>query len=261
MWAALVPCALVVAAFVLVSTVVIGKQQQRRVGSSSIPARRTALYIGDSLSVGKFGELLHDYLVATFGPGNVGLYASCGSSPENWLRAEPTFFTKCGYREQTPNRNMAIDSRTHHGTPKLDDLVSRYRPTTAIVQLGTNWMDRPLPDAKIRSILESFMDTLHATANCKVVWIGPPDSSKFSGAQGRIYKLIQQNRRSGDIVIDSRRLTHYVPGKTGGDGIHYNSQSSAAWAARVIDLLEQVIPKPRTAQVPAGNDASALSMD
>ncbi len=152
------PCALVVGALVLVATVVIGKQQQQRAGSSSLPPRRTALYIGDSLSVGKFGELLHDYLVATFGSRNVALYASCGSSPENWLRAEPTFFTKCGYREQTPSRNMAIDSRTHQATPKLDELVSRYRPTTAIVQLGTNWMDSPLPDARIRSILERFME-------------------------------------------------------------------------------------------------------
>ncbi len=258
---ALVTCALVVGAFVIVATVVIGKQQQQRVRTSSLPPRRTALYIGDSLSVGKFGELLHDYLVATFGSRNVALYASCGSSPENWLRAQPTFFTKCGYREQTPSRNMAIDSRTHEATPKLDELVSRYRPTTAIVQLGTNWMDSSLPDDKIRSILERFMDTIHTTANCRIVWIGPPDSSKFSRVQGRIYKLIQQNRRRGDIVIDSRRLTHYVPGKTGGDGIHYNSVSSAAWAAKVIDLLEQVMSKPRTAQVPAGKYASALSMD
>jgi hypothetical protein len=66
--------------------------------------RRSApvLMIGDSLTVGDFGEALQAYLLQRFGSSNVALYGSCGSSPEHWIRSGPEFITKCGYREQTP---------------------------------------------------------------------------------------------------------------------------------------------------------------
>ena len=42
-------------------------------------------------------------------------------------------------------------------------------------------------------------------------------------------------------MIDSRRFTRYVMGKTGGDGIHYNSESGEAWARRVNASIDQVL--------------------
>ena len=74
-----------------------------------------------------------------------------------------------------------------------------------------------------------------------MIWIGPPDSSRFSKVQNRIYRLIQQSVRRGDPVIDSRRFTRYVLGKTGGDGIHYNRESGEAWAKPVIASIDQIL--------------------
>jgi hypothetical protein len=59
--------------------------------------------------------------------------------------------------------------------------------------------------------------------------------------QNRIYQLIQQSVPRGDPVIDSRRFTHYVMGKTGGDGIHYNTESGEAWAKPVNASLDQIL--------------------
>jgi hypothetical protein len=42
-------------------------------------------------------------------------------------------------------------------------------------------------------------------------------------------------------VIDSRRFTRYVLGKTGGDGIHYNRESGEAWARPVNASLDQIL--------------------
>jgi hypothetical protein len=48
----------------------------------------------------------------------VAFFASCGSSPENWLQNERVFHTRCGYREKTPTteyfgiREMPYSSRT-----------------------------------------------------------------------------------------------------------------------------------------------------
>ena len=216
--------------------------------ASKPPSRqgKSFLYVGDSLSVGKFGEVLRDYLVTNFDARNVAVYASCGSSPENWLRAEPTHFTRCGYREDAAGRNVVVDAATHHATPKLEDLVARHHPGTVIVQLGTNWMDRiaagdtPQKEAEFSSTLDRFTAALRSQSRVKIIWITPPDSSHFSqGVQRAVASLLRRAAsRDHFEIIDSKELTHYIPGKTGGDGIHYNSQASTEWAVRVVRRLK-----------------------
>jgi hypothetical protein len=73
------------------------------------------------------------------------------------------------------------------------------------------------------------------------MWIMPPDSSHFSRrTQGTVETLIRRaSVRHRFDVIPSRDLTHYVPGKTGADGVHYNSEASAEWANRVILRLKR----------------------
>jgi hypothetical protein len=210
------------------------------------PPPPKVLMIGDSLSVSGFGDAVRDHLEHEFGRQNVAFFASCGSSPENWLQNEPVFHTRCGYREKTPTSDIYLDY--HNGkrpsavaTPKVETLIERYKPTIVIVQLGTNWMDRSLSDDQIRAILARFVNAAHRGRTLRMIWIGPPDSSRFSKVQNRIYRLIQQSVWRGDPVIDSRRFTRYLVGKTGGDGIHYNRESGEAWAKRVIASIDQVL--------------------
>jgi hypothetical protein len=213
---------------------------------SAPPPPPKVLMIGDSLSVSGFGDAVREHLERQFGRDNVAFFASCGSSPESWLREEPVFHTRCGYREKTPTSDIYRDY--HNGrkppavaTPKLETLIERYKPTIVIVQLGTNWMDQALHDNQIRAVLERFLSAVHRGGKRRMIWIGPPDSSRFSKVQSRIYRLIQQSVRRGDPVIDSRRFTRYVLGKTGGDGIHYNRESGEAWAKPVIAGIDQIL--------------------
>jgi hypothetical protein len=212
------------------------------------------LMVGDSLSVGKFGEVFDDYLIDTYGARNVAFYASCGSSPEHWLRSEPVFYTKCGYRERTPGRSVYVDF--DHGrrprqvaTPKLEHLIAEYQPNILFVQLGTNWMDRlvsgnPSKEMEMRDYLDRFVAVARSQPGTapQIIWIMPPDSSHFSKrVQGTVESIIRSGARKYRQfdVIPSRDLTHYVPGKTGGDGVHYNSESSTEWAGRVITRLRR----------------------
>lgn len=210
------------------------------------------LMIGDSLSVGKFGEVLHDYLANTYGNRNVWVYASCGSSPENWLRSEPVFATPCGYRSETPTGLTYIDYVNGHkprrvDTPKVERLISENKPTIVIVQLGTNWMDKlisgnPQKEAEINAFAQRFVSAIHPDATRRLTWIMPPDHSRYSRRiQDKVDAIIRAAVRGNRYVdlIPSRDMTHYVPGKTGGDGVHYNSESSIAWANRVINRLKQ----------------------
>src|SRR5947207_13924601 len=89
------------------------------------------LMIGDSLSVGKFGEVVQMHLALKH---RVAAYASCGSSPEHWLAAEPDFVTKCGYRQRTSDSDIFTDwvigrAPRPTRTPQLTDLVRKHRTT------------------------------------------------------------------------------------------------------------------------------------
>ncbi len=179
---------------VVIGSFVLANKFQKPQKSSPPPPPPKVVMIGDSLSVGGFGELVREHLEHEFGRQNVAFFASCGSSPENWLQNEPVFHTRCGYREN-----------------------------------------------HIRAVLARFVSAAHRGGTRKMIWIGPPDSSRFSKVQNRIYRLIQQSVWRGDPMIDSRRFTRYLVGKTGGDGIHYNRESGEAWARRVIASIDQVL--------------------
>jgi hypothetical protein len=213
------------------------------------------LMIGDSMTVGGFGEAMRDYLVRRFGSSNVAVYASCGSSPEHWMRSGPNFITKCGYREQTPRSSILYDFENGKQpepavTPKLEDLVGSFHPTMVIVQLGTNWMDGMEPDSATSqsaysNILDRFVAAVHSEPNRvrRIIWITPPDSSLYSQeVKLSVTNLIKAAaRRDFFATIDSNSMTHYIPGKSGGDGVHYNSGEAKQWANRVVRELDRML--------------------
>ncbi len=73
-----------------------GKKNAGKATEEAPPPPRV-LMIGDSLSVGPFGEAIQKHLKAELKTDNVFAYASCGSSPENWLTGEPDFYTRCAF--------------------------------------------------------------------------------------------------------------------------------------------------------------------
>lgn len=240
--AVLLPLAFVVGvgSFVLVAN---GKQKPAKVPEGPPPS---ILMVGDSLSVGKFGEIVQGHLAQKY---PVAAYASCGSSPEHWLTGEPDFITKCGYRQHTIDSNVFRDFTNGKPprptlTPKLTKLLKKHRPTILIVQLGTNWMDRLLTDAQMNDYLHRLVGEARRGSVQEIIWITPPDSSALRRTQGRVHGLIRQAaRRDGFQLVDSRGVTRYVVGKTGGDGIHYNSEASEAWARRIQGDLDSKLSR------------------
>lgn len=237
--AALLPLAFVVGigSFVLVAS---GKSKPNKPSAPQGPPP-SILMVGDSLSVGRFGEVVQVHLAQKY---PVAAYASCGSSPEHWVTGESEFITRCGYRQRTIDSNVFrdfVNGRPPRSTltPKLTKLINRHRPTILIVQLGTNWMDRSLSDAQMSDYLDRFVREARRGSVQEIIWIAPPDSSRLRRTQGRVHGIIRQaSRRHGFQLIDSRGVTRYVVGKTGGDGIHYNSEASEAWARRIQGDLD-----------------------
>lgn len=235
----------------LLATDGLARTRPARTAKSSQPAEGPAaparvLMIGDSLSVGAFGEAVQFHLARNYGSQNVAAYASCGSSPENWLRDQPYFVTKCGYREATPDSAIMRDFLNGRkpratSTPKIETLVRRFHPTIVIVQQGTNWMDRNLSDGEMNSFIDRFIGGARSAGGVtQILWIEPPDHSAMKrSAQNRVHRIIEQAaRRDNFVVIDSRLITTYRRGRTGGDGIHYNSEASREWAAKLNPLID-----------------------
>jgi len=206
------------------------------------------LLIGDSLSFGPFGEALEGYLRQRFDASDICVFASCGSSPEHWIKTSPVFMTPCGYRESTPagawKEDFANGRRPRPSrTPKIPEIIARFSPRMVVVQLGTNWMDG-LPatvvqeGAAYKQIIREFIKELRAQSPppARIVWVMPPESSKYSATvKEEVDRWINECAKElGFQTISSRRITKkYVPGKTGDDGIHYGEAEAGKWAQGV----------------------------
>lgn len=210
--------------------------------------------LGDSLSVGPFGQEMQHFLIEKFGESRVYLVASCGSSPEHWLASEPEFVSKCGYRVKTP-RQYSLGQYENgrrpepFPTPKLEYIVEKTRPDLVLVQLGTNWFDLleqgAVPEVvdRLERIVDRFVAALFQfEPRPQLVWITPPDSARFRRVQGLVTDMLRRvGRRRGFSCIDSSVLVQYVPGESGRDGVHYASGAAEKWASGVKGCLLKLL--------------------
>lgn len=216
------------------------------------------LIIGDSLSFGPFGKQLESRLRKRFGNSEIALYASCGSSPENWLGSTPVFVTRCGYREDLPGEPAvlvdALDGKPcpPWKTPKIPAILKRWSPAFVVVQQGTNWMDN-MPDPvksdgdKARRIIRNFISELRGgNSSRQIIWILPPESSKYAAPTKRAVDawITRALQEAGCTPIRSRNLTGpYKKGVTGTDGVHYSKPAAESWANKVYGRLINALPE------------------
>lgn len=221
----------------------------------------SVMLVGDSLSVGPFGDYLVAYFRQKLEPSQFCAYAACGSSPENWLKDAPDFITPCGFRVVTARESWKTDY--HNGvkpsrvrTPKLAAIVPKQRPQLVIVQLGTNWMDEFVNASNLsgeskKNIIRKFIGEIRSKAapQVQIVWILPPDSSRYSSRiKDAVDRWITDCAKELNFkTINTRGFTdRYVKGKSGSDGVHLNQSAGAQWAAGVIKRLPKVSAVPVT---------------
>lgn len=219
------------------------------------------MLVGDSLSVGPFGDKMVAYFRQKLEPAQFCAYAACGSSPENWLKDAPDFITPCGYRVITARESWKTDY--HNGvkprrvrTPKLATIVPKQRPQLVIVQLGTNWMDEfvnasDLSGESKKTIIRKFIAEIRAKAapQVQIVWILPPDASKYSSrVKDAVDRWITDCAKELNFkTINTRGFTdRYVMGKSGSDGVHLNETAGIEWANGVIKRLPKFSAAPVT---------------
>jgi len=206
-------------------------------------AAETILVVGDSHTVGAFGQRLDGALRAEAGT-RVATYGVCSASPQSYLSETEH---SCGFlfrdfRGAAPakwlgNRVREANQARFVRTPELAQLVSDYTPTLTVVALGSNG----LTEDSVRRTLEA----VHKNgAAC--VWIGPPDMRKPSSTSiDAIYAILRkqkvtekatiaQARADSCRLIDSRAFGYLRYPANSGDGTHYGgglAPLGARWGA------------------------------
>jgi hypothetical protein len=193
----------------------------------------TLLFIGDSHSVGPFGQKLDAELRTLNVP--VVMATSCGTIAANWYRAGAT--TSCGYLDRD------ADGTTRQGTtgpvPQFQSLLAKTKPTHVIVALATNYANFPNEDFVVQDMRRMAQDIVNSGAQC--FWVGMPTSRKLADKHEKMDRLTRA--AVGDLCtyFDSFPVTTYPA--TGGDGIHFYFPGGPAvaqnWAVKVFEAFTQ----------------------
>jgi len=171
------------------------------------------LFIGDSHSVGSFG-IQEDALLRRIAGFSVATYASCGSSPLDWLTDS---VTHCGFFfKDTDNKEQrGWDAKT----PLLVDLLKTHQPRYTVVELGANMYGRPTEWLE-KTSRDMAMAIVNSGSKC--IWIGPPNARIQPEPElSRVFDALRASVGSYCLLFDSRKHTSYPA--SGGDGIHFNS--------------------------------------
>ncbi len=219
------------------------------------------LFLGDSMSMGAFGTTLDQRLRQA----GLEVYTSVtgGATPYYWLKEFEPYEADIGHWEKTPKED--VRSKSLPATPKLEELLAKYKPDAVIVQTGANLYSAlrsklTTPEQaqmKVLSVMQK-MATAVTDNGCALYWISPPSShpERFDPAlQDLMLQLTKRAVAPMGRVFDSYAVTSFKEAYPATDGIHYGPTEAAAWAEMVardaIPYLKKAQPAPRAKEVAA----------
>lgn len=187
---------------------------------------QTILFIGDSHTVGPFGQHLDEVLRSN--GARVATYGSCGSIPKWWSNGQRT---TCGYFSKDLNGRV-FNSNTY-ATPKINELLDKIRPDVVLLEFGGNYSkisDDQIVIQDIKKIVKTVKDS-----GARCYWVTAPDSRTLREARHRTLKLTIEAIGLDCPIFNSLTVTHYP--QTGGDGIHYSFPSAIPIAKKWADSV------------------------
>lgn len=203
-------------------------------------AAGTALFIGDSHSVGPFGWKMDELLR---GAGyRTGTYASCGSIAQWWETGKQT---PCGFYFR--GTDGKVEKGQKGPTPIFDDILKELKPDVVVVELGANYAYVESDDFAVSDMKKLARKITASGARC--FWITKPDARKNAQAIPRILQLTYKAAEEDCEIFDSTRVTKYPA--EGGDGIHYWFKEGLpianAWAQAAFDAMRDWVKGPSQA--------------
>lgn len=191
------------------------------------------LFIGDSHSVGPFGQYLDMKLRKMGQPVVTATY--CGTIVNDFYRSNAS--THCGYLEI--DEEGTVNKGTKGPVVNFPQLLSKTKPQHVIVALATNYSSYKDDAFIINDMKKMVNDIIDSGAKC--FWIGMPTSRTLKSQHQRINTLTQRAVGNQCTYFDSFKVTHYP--ETGGDGIHFyfpgGKEVAQNWAAKAFEAFNQ----------------------
>jgi len=220
------------------------------------PEDMRILYLGDSLSLGAFGETL-DWSLRREAAA-VHTFVTGSGSPYYWLERFRPVTASIGYWEKTPQQERREELILQ--VPKIEALLRQVRPDVVVVQAGTTFCD-PLRQGgsafagEIERVCDEFCRAVHR-ARAHLYWVQLPDAHPDRippATRGEVAGLIRRSvERYGGRVFDSEAVTEWsIPYPQQSDGIHYGPVESRQWAEAVAEDFQSFRKTLRERTLPA----------
>jgi hypothetical protein len=191
----------------------------------------TVLFVGDSHSVGPFGQTL-DQNFRDAGH-QVATYASCGSIPKWWTTGQET---PCGFFSRDLKGTKV--QVTKAPTPIMDNLLLDIKPDVVVMEFGGNYLNIPNDDY-VKKDIATFIAKVK-TSGAKCFFITNPDTRSNRASIPRILGLIKEAVGNECPIFESHLVTNYP--ETGGDGTHYWSSwgtpIAKSWANKAFEAFK-----------------------
>jgi len=212
-------------------------------GAALAASKGPVLFIGDSISYGKFGEVIDSAMRKI--SEKVVSEASCGSAPATWVTmpGQPGHVyekTVCGFWKKEQSEDLPGDRSKEHYTPKVEEEIQRIHPRITIVQLGTNIAAADDPESQLPPTRQLMHEIRASGSRC--IWIGPPDADSLIVTREKL-KITDEMLKTealaqGCFYVDTLSFTSFPPGP--GDGIHPSPELSEQWANEVLERIRLV---------------------
>ncbi|MDF1826147.1 MAG: hypothetical protein P1U68_15985 [Verrucomicrobiales bacterium] len=215
------------------------------------------LYLGDSLSIGEFGQTF-DHSLRSSGF-EVHTVVAGGASPYYWLKSYQSLPCTIGFWEKSPSSERRVGYV--RAVPKLEDLLASHTPNVVVVQTGINLYatlrskrrTKEENVAEVRSLIEQMCYSI-AKSGAISYWVLPPHSH-----EQRYPKSLQEDLASimrGVVdryegkVFESQKVTRFIDPYPATDGIHYGPEEARGWAEKVSTHFNRFMEVAPVAQAP-----------
>lgn len=203
-------------------------------------AKARILYLGDSLSIGAFGQTFDSSLRSS--GFQVHTVVAGGATPYYWLKNYQALPCTIGFWEKSEESERRVGYV--RAVPKLEDLMATTRPNVVVVQTGINLYAtlrskrRPKEEnvEEVRSLIDQMCYSI-AEAGAISYWVLPPHSHEeryTKELQEELASIMREVvERYEGTVFESRKVTKFVDPYPATDGIHYGPAEARGWAEKV----------------------------
>ncbi len=223
------------------------------------PGKPRVLYLGDSMSIGTFGQSLDTSLRSS--GFDVYTVVAGGATPYYWLKNYQALPCTIGFWEKSSTTERRVGYV--RAVPKLEDLLIASKPDVVVVQTGINLYatlrskrrSKEENVGEVRSLIEQMCDSI-ARGGAISYWVLPPHSheERYSlELQRELADLMRSAvKKYEGVVFESQKVTHFVDPYPATDGIHYGPEEARGWAGKVSEHFNEfmkVAPKEAPALI------------